>query len=400
MAQAGFETDAVVRTLMGMRIVTGIALAAATMLLALCAAAVTDPAPTVVAEPTPRPAGWTSADDFPLKPREGPVMVWTGDELIVVGGDLAPPCPPFADCMIGPSAHDGAALDPETGTWRELADASVGIAPGSGAFVAGQVFMWAGENNVRGQLMSYSVAEDEWRELDVPDEQPRRLVADGDDLVLPLASHESGAGADLVLDVASGEWSELPADPLGPMFDRLLVPTPDGMLLTGKALVESPGSERPSLVQAALYDRESGTWTRLPDTGQIGGWSAAWTGERVVDASLGGADGGAVNGWGREYPFGGMLSIPDGVWSPLPGAPEPLRDPWEGRIAGGGRFLAADGYIFDDVEETWTPMTSPPDAPDVVGTPAWAGEQLVAVGGTDWSGWEGTRNARVWIFVP
>ncbi|WP_460794950.1 hypothetical protein [Microbacterium sp. GXF0217] len=44
--------------------------------------------------------------------------------------------------------------------------------------------------------------------------------------------------------------------------------------------------------------------------------------------------------------------------------------------------------------------TTPADAPDVVGVTAWAGEQLVVVGGTDWSGWEGMRDSRVWIFAP
>ena len=400
MAQAGSETSRVVVTPVDMRTVTGIALTAVALLLAGCTDAGPKPAPTEAVEPAARPAGWSQATDFPLEPREAPVTVWTGTELVVVGGDLAPPCPPLADCATGPSARDGAALDPGTGAWRELGDAPVGIAPGPGAYVAGQVFVWAGENNVRGPLMSYSVADDAWREVDVPDDMPRRIVADGDRLLLPLASHEWGAGADLVLDVASGEWSELPTDPLGATFDRCLLSTRDGILLTGKALVESPGSEGPSLVQAALYDPESGAWARLPDTGQIGGWFPVWTGERVVDASLGGADGGEVNGWGREYPYGGMLSLPDGAWSPLPEAPEPTRDPWLGHVDGGEQFLVADGYVFDDVEETWTPTTAPTDAPAVIGVAAWAGDQIVVIGGTDWIDWEGTRDSRAWVLVP
>ncbi|HWV50582.1 MAG TPA: hypothetical protein VN035_14105, partial [Microbacterium sp.] len=74
---------------------TGIALGAAMLLLAGCTQGVPEPVQTVAADPAARPAGWSAAEDFPLDLRESPVTVWTGSELVVVGGDLAPPCPPF-----------------------------------------------------------------------------------------------------------------------------------------------------------------------------------------------------------------------------------------------------------------------------------------------------------------
>ncbi|WP_406245611.1 hypothetical protein ACI7YT_11220 [Microbacterium sp. M] len=376
-----------------MRTAMAVTLAVTMLLLAGCATT----APAVSAGGV---EGWIEADDFPLEARGGPVTVWTGEEILVVGGELGPPCPPNADCVMGPSARDGAALDPETGVWRELAEAPRPVAPFSGVFAAGRVFAWADEDGIRGGLLSYSVAEDRWTESVVPDDLPRTMVADGDQVLFPLASHEMGAGADLVLEVESGEWSELPDDPLGATFDRYLTPTPDGILLTAKALVENPGAEEPAFVQVALFDRETGSWQRLPDLEQIGGWNWTWTGDRVVDATLGGGDGGEVGGWGRAYPFGGMVRLPDGEWSPLPDAPERVSDPWLDNATGEGRFVVADGYMFDDVEETWTPITSPTGAPDVAGTAVWADERLVVVGGTDWSRVEGTRDERTWILTP
>ncbi|MFB7252246.1 hypothetical protein [Microbacterium sp. NPDC056234] len=375
-----------------MRTATAIGLAVTMLLLAGCA--------TSVRAGDDELSGWVAVDEFPLEPRGAPVIVWTGEEVIVAGGELGPPCPPTADCVTGPSAEDGAALDPWTGRWRELAEAPLPIHPGSGAFAGGHLFAWADADGVGRALLSYGAGEDEWSEVDVPDDLPRTLIADGDDLLLPLASHESGGGADLVLDVATGEWSELPADPLGAMFDRYLTATPDGILLTGKAFVESAGAAEPPLVQVALYDRDTGAWKRLPDAEQIGGWNWRWTGTRAVDVTLGGADGGEIDGWGREYPFGGVVSVPDGEWSELPDAPRRAGAVWLGSAIGGGRYVLGDGHVFDDVDETWTLLPSPPDAPDAAGDAIWADDRLVVVGGTDWSGIEGTRDVRSWVFTP
>ena len=206
-----------------------------------------------------------------------------------------------------------------------------------------------------------------------------------------------------MLDIATGAWSELPEDPLGPAFNRHVATTPAGLVLTAQELVAEPGPERPSVLMAALYDENSGAWSRLPDTAQIDGWQWVWSGTRLVAPELGGADGGEVGNWGREYPFGGILAIPGGEWSPLPNAPEPLGIRWIWSASGGGRFMVAGGYIYDDERESWTWVERPPGAAQAAGPAIWAGDRLVVVGGADWFSsreLNGTHSPQTWIYSP
>jgi hypothetical protein len=55
------------------------------------------------------PDRWRSLPPAPLTPRSRPTMVWTGSEVIVFGGNGAPP-----------SASDGAVFDPRSRTWRPI----------------------------------------------------------------------------------------------------------------------------------------------------------------------------------------------------------------------------------------------------------------------------------------
>lgn len=61
--------------------------------------------------------GWTRVQDAPIPPRVPAVAIWTGEEVLFLGGDTDP-CPASASCVtptVAPLA-DGAALDPSTGT--------------------------------------------------------------------------------------------------------------------------------------------------------------------------------------------------------------------------------------------------------------------------------------------
>lgn len=351
--------------------------------------------------------GWQRAADFPLEPRDGAVVAWTGNEVVVVGGFIGPPCPPNADCVIPDKfAVDGAAYDPATDVWRDLTEAPIEIGGwAQGAYAAGQLFVTSSRYDPDAQrivyrLVSYDVTNDEWRRWRTPPMKGRMPVADGDRIVFASDSDARGEIDDLVLDIATGEWSELPKDPIGPAFDRMLTATPYGLVLTAKELVDDPGALSPSLTRVALLDRETDRWRRLPDTAQIGGWSWTWTGQRLVSPEFGSADGGEIGNWGRHYPFGGRIRLPSGEWSRLPAAPASARYGAWSVEAAGKRWSATRGYVYDDLKGSWAKLPRPAGAPDTPGPGVWADDRLVFVGGTDWAGGGGLRSPGIWVYTP
>jgi len=198
--------------------------------------------------------------------------------------------------------------------------------------------------------------------------------------VVASGSDEEQVTPDRVYDPGTRRWSTLPADPIGPAFDRMITSIPTGLVLTAHELVDNPGAERPSVVLAARFDRTTGTWTRLPDSDQLGGWAWTWTGRRMVDPSLGGADGGKVGNYGRVIPFGGVLNPTTGRWSRLGHAPAGPGDGWP-VAALGGRFAAVGGWTYDDGSESWAEVPRPKGAPAEPGAAVWAGDRLVVIGG-------------------
>ncbi len=73
---------------------------------------------------------WRELPSAPLSPRANAQAVWTGQEVIVLGGETQP-CPPNADCVsASPLLRDGAAYDPATDSWHPIAKAPVPVGPG------------------------------------------------------------------------------------------------------------------------------------------------------------------------------------------------------------------------------------------------------------------------------
>jgi heat shock protein HslJ len=203
----------------------------------------------------------------------------------------------------------------------------------------------------------------------------------------------AGDPPDQLYDPATRMWTAIPQDPLGPGFGRRYTATPSLLFLTDHAEVTNPGVD-PSFVRGALLDPVSLTWGgRLGDSPQVGGVRWTWTGQRLVDPTPGTVDGGATNTYGRSYPLGGVFDPAAGAWGPLPHAPqpaapgEPVTAPsgWPVQ-ATGGRLSAVDGWLYDDVAETWTALPAPDGAPTAPGSAMWAGDQLIVVGGIDHPG--------------
>jgi hypothetical protein len=329
-------------------------------------------------DPSEAPAAWQRLPDPPLDPRTGPVVAWTGSEVVVVGGDTGAPCPPNADCVAPEHyARDGATYAPSARSWHPIAPAPVDVpAFSANVLVSGTLFVLAGT-----ALLAYDVAKDVWSQVSTPSGfVGGQLVADGDRLVVASGSDERSAVPDRVYDTATKRWSALPDDPIGPAYDRLITAIPTGLVLTAKELVDNPGADGPSLVLAARFDRRTGTWSRLPDSDQIGGWSWVWTGRRMVDPSLGGADGGEVGNYGRTVPFGGILDPASGTWSRLPHAPKEGTGGWP-VAAFDSALVAIAGWIYDDDTESWAPVPRPHEAPAMPGPAVWADDRLVVIGG-------------------
>ncbi|MGH9005748.1 MAG: hypothetical protein ACRDYV_21690, partial [Acidimicrobiia bacterium] len=116
-------------------------------------------------------------------------------------------------------------------------------------------------------------------------------------------------------------------------------------------------------------------------------------GGRIINPTLGTADGGEVNNWGRDYPFGGILDLAARAWSPLP---DQTDDEYPGaagvRGAHGARYTGYRGHILDTVAGEWVavPALDEPDSVDGR-TVVAAGSDLFVYGGVDWSGGGNSR---------
>jgi hypothetical protein len=340
---------------------------------------------------------WERVPDSPLSPRSDAVAVWTGDEVLVVGGDDRP-CPPNADCAVpdSPPLGDGAAYDPMTREWRRIANPPIPFSWADTAVVGDTVFFLVPgmprRPEARSGFLAYTPAVDSWRELPwaeasgSPQGSGYRLVAAGDRLVAYSGSDESGERPDWILDPTRSEWAVLPDDPMTPAFDRHMEWAGDRLALFDHEIVPNPGSERPLLTRAALLEVGSGRWDRLPDSEILS--SAPWLldGGRLVNPSLGGADGGEINNWGRRYPNGGTLELTDRRWLALPDGP--ADDSFSAGAVGreAARFDAYRGRVLELSSGQWREVPRLDEAENVAGrTFVAAGRQLFVYGGVHWT---------------
>ena len=292
--------------------------------------------------------------------------------------------------------------------WTEIAPAPLPLGYISGAVLSDVLYVFIPgfepAAGVRSAFLAYHVLDDRWEELDappVPGGTSLALVAAGDKVVGYHPTQERGVIPDLLYDPAAGDWTDLPVDPLAPSFDRSAVWTGQELLLLGVEVVPQPNAARPSLYRAAGLDLASGSWRRLPDS-EVLGWNPAWfwAGARMINPSIGSADGGQVNNWGRAFPFGGVLDPASGAWSPLPDPP-PAANVYQGLSVGGPEYLvASEGFVLHVPTFTWAPLTKPRAGEEAGGASAWAGDRLFVWGGVRSNGVAATLLGDGWTWQP
>lgn len=332
---------------------------------------------------------WQHLPPPPIPFRQGAVGLWVDGRVVIVGGsEAAPECPRFASCgeSGSPVPLDGAAYEPSTGTWTRIAASPMPIIPFTGAVLGDTVYVWGSQDGLtESNLLAFDVNEDRWREYSLPP-GPRsptslHLTAAGDAIVAFADSHERGVTPDTLFDPSTGEWTELPLDPLIPSFDR-------SMVWTGSELVLIASEVQPPQVatyedRVASLDIATMTWRRLPDSGTYGNPIWFWSAGHVVNPQIGHiGDNGATEGTGP--PYGGIFDPSSGEWSELPPPPKRLVS-YGGPSVGGDRYVVTEqGAILDVVSGTWEPLPAPPVAADEQAVAVWAGDRLIVWGGFRW----------------
>jgi hypothetical protein len=262
-------------------------------------------------------------------------------------------------------------------------------------------------------FLTYHIEEDRWEELPLPPGDLgwlQGIVQAGEQIVAYSGSDEQGEQPDFVFDPATSSWSELPPDPLSPSFDRSMAWSGRELLLFDHELVPNPGAEEPALTRAAALDLESGSWRRLPDSEILATGPWVVVNGRLVNPTLGGADGGD-DGWGRAYPYGGILDPASGEWAALPHPPGGEEDWGSGVLDtpggvhtdSGGHYFANRGWILDTSDNAWIEIP-PLDTGELVTgrTVVAAGTDLLVFGGARWkaNSVDATLLADAWVWSP
>ncbi len=338
-------------------------------------------------DPTTGTSGaWTPIAPAPISGRTGAASVWTGSEMLVVGGTSAT-CPAGASC-VGPDADDlvldGAAYDPATDAWRPIAAPPVPI-------LSFQRPVWTGREMVlltpvidltpdggaefRGAqvVLAFDPAADRWRELATP---PSATLAGGivvGEKVLFWQDDDSRGGGDWLLDPTTDSWTELAEPPLPPSFARSYAWTGERLVLAGLPIDGGP------TFRLASFDLATQEWTELPES-PVTSWGVTWfaVGSVVVNPSQQAAAA------GQTTDVSGALDLRTGSWSAVPqvSADDLGRACALPSVGLAGAWLVTEPGALVSLDPAVAIAAPPCDGQEPTAA-VWTGEALIAWGGVD-----------------
>lgn len=315
---------------------------------------------------------WRRINTPTLSARDQGVAAWTGEEVVVAGGSSTKPCPPGSDCLIDlePLA-DGAAYDPDTDTWRPIADAPVPFVGGSATWTGAEVLVLANGSGGPDVLLAYDPLADTWAQRPDPPASGFGAMTWTGDSWAGITRHGDAEQTGWRYRPATGAWEALPPDPIGALGPRVLVWTGRDLVLLGSRAVE--GGPTPNGLWVAAVLSSDGLWRLLPASAidnNGGTWSAM--------------DGLVVNpgsGPPGSYDTGGILDPDRSQWAPLPVGRAIAYGDRTGYHGAAGRWVVDDDLLLDPVKGEWHDIEDRPDdvSPAVA---AWTGTAIVTWGGT------------------
>lgn len=319
----------------------------------------------------PEPEGaWTKAAQMPLPPTMMPQVGWTGTEVLVVGGSDTV-VPDDTGGGPGPAVVGGAAYDPESDTWRRIADAPEPIEYYYRSTMVGDVMVVQSvhDDGRTTAWLAYDASDDAWTALPDPPRPSQDMgwLTASDGRVVATTKR----GDVMLLDVATATWSTIPGG-------AELVPGTRGM----GCVAAGDGDDIHVSGVDTTFTWDGDAWLA---TGVEGCWRH-WTGTRLVS----------------DFEYFDPVSEEFG---PIAGAPDIENDPLPDHItvyAASGPLMALYGYAYDDRTMAWTPHGRPDSPVDGAAGATWADERLVVVGGRDLdAGYDGDAGLsdETWIWA-
>jgi hypothetical protein len=201
---------------------------------------------------------WSSLPPAPLAPRSWAAGVWTGSEVLVWGGARG-----FDN---NDAFADGAAYDPVRGSWRALPNGPIGADPVIGATWTGRDMVVIAEHN----SAAYDPSSDAWRTIPRPslDFTEANVLWSGSEVIVFGARQGPDGGepplADgMLLDPVTDTWRDL-ADVDLPAWRGF----PGNIGIDANAFQAVWNGSRMIVVdyglRAAAFDPTSNTWSSLP----------------------------------------------------------------------------------------------------------------------------------------
>lgn len=307
-------------------------------------------------------AGWHNLPEIPLSPRSNPLYEWTGQEVVVLGGNTVDHDDPAAHPL-----SDGAAYNPDTGSWRMLPDAPFPAPP------LGPQGVWTGKELV--VVASPCI--------------DRRVVEEEDSE--PICDPGGLAGA--AFDPESNQWREIAVPAGGPD------PQERDYGALGWTGVEAVFEIRQTF---QAYDPAEDTWRTLPepvfeprlvcvDTGGMLAWTATdfiYATTFLTEPTRGHATVpmGPVDRASLFADLRVATLAPGGTeWSPVISAAQRLAPDAFTVFCGGDGVLvlsperqpdATVGDRYSGASSSWLPVTPPPIAL-LDGRHVWSGTEHI-----------------------
>ncbi|HZQ86565.1 MAG TPA: hypothetical protein VFA83_17090 [Acidimicrobiales bacterium] len=233
----------------------------------------------------PATRSWRDLPPTPLSVRGAPVGVWTGKEVIIAGGYGHDASGGYGEM------RDGAAVDPVSGRWHNIAAAPDGFSSQSARVVwtGNEMLVWRSAGSMAAvgdeRVMAYDPRTDAWRELPASGLSARDLAAvvwTGNRLLVwggEVGSNPpTRLGDGAMLDPETGTWTPVAPAPIKGRAAPATVIIPGGVFVWG-----GYGPNVEQLADGAIFDPASNSWRAVP-AGPMAGTNnplAVWTGREA-----------------------------------------------------------------------------------------------------------------------